>query len=150
MNHFSSTGGAGTVLTGAADATAGVAVAAAGPAWRHVFCGCVLAWRFMGLDPPACCMAGRAAPPRSLRTMNITPKTSKPISSRLDIISRNAPDRPMLESSAAMPRPAAMPAMGPNQRETPLLAAAAVPAAAAPAAGAALRAVVLAAGGVTA
>src|SRR5690606_25302148 len=75
------------------------------------------------------------------------------ISSMLDRNSANAPDRPRCDSKAAMPRPAAMPAMGPSQRDMPLLAAvpaAAVPAAAAPAAGAALRLVVVAAGGVTA
>lgn len=88
--------------------------------------------------------------------MNNTAKTASAISNADDRNSAKAPDRPMLESSAAMPRPAAMPAMGPSQREAPLLAAApavAAPAVAAPAAaGAAVAPAVLlpAAGGVVA
>ena len=77
------------------------------------------------------------AAPRRRRTMNNTAKTASAISNADDRNSAKAPDRPMLESSAAMPRPAAMPAMGPSQREAPLLAAApavAAPAVAAPAA----------------
>src|SRR5690606_37172499 len=58
--------------------------------------------------------------------------------------------RPRCDSSAAIPRPAAMPARGPRKRDMPLREAAAVPAAAAPAAGAAALRVVLAAGGGTA
>src|SRR5690606_28815784 len=95
-------------------------------------------------------MAGRAAEPRKRRTINSTAKITRPISKRLDIISRNAPPKPMLESKAAIPRPAAMPAIGPRKRDIPDLAAvpaAAVPAAAAPAAGAAERVVLLAAAG---
>ena len=52
--------------------------------------------------------------------MNNTAKTASAISNADDRNSAKAPDRPMLESSAAMPRPAAMPAMGPSQREAPL------------------------------
>ena len=61
------------------------------------------------------------AAPRRRRTMNNTAKTASAISNADDRNSAKAPDRPMLESSAAMPRPAAMPAMGPSQREAPLL-----------------------------
>ena len=85
--------------------------------------------------------------------MNNTAKTASAISNADDRNSAKAPDRPMLESSAAMPRPAAMPAMGPSQREAPLAApAVAAPVAAPAAAGAAVAPAVLlpAAGGVVA
>src|SRR5690606_18653472 len=84
--------------------------------------------------------------------MNSTANTTSPISSMLDRNSAKAPDRPRCDSNAAMPRPAAMPAMGPSQRDMPLLAAvpaAAVPAAA-PVAGAVERLVVVAVDGVVA
>src|SRR5690606_37148552 len=82
--------------------------------------------------------------------MNMIAKITSAMRMRLDIISRKAPPRPRWESSAAMPRPAAMPAMGPRKRDMPLRAA--VPAAAPVAADGdvALRWVVLAAGALAA
>ena len=84
--------------------------------------------------------------------MNNTAKTASAISNADDRNSAKAPDRPMLESSAAMPRPAAMPAMGPSQREAPRRRRAAPAVAAPAAAGAAVVPAVLlpAAGGVVA
>ena len=86
---------------------------------RHM--GCCCGWP--GPDPR--CRRRTAwltrAAPRRRRTMNNTAKTASAISNADDRNSAKAPDRPMLESSAAMLRPAAMPAMGPSQREAPLL-----------------------------
>src|SRR5690606_14192049 len=69
----------------------------------------------------AACVAGRAAPPRKRRTKNITAKITRPISTMLDSASNKGPPKPKLDNSAAMPKPAAIPAIGPKKREKPLL-----------------------------
>ena len=92
--------------SGSATGAAGAAGAGCSVS-RHM--GCCCGWPEPG-PPKADCVAGRGAP-RRRRTMNNTAKTASAISNADDRNSAKAPDRPMLESSAAMPRPAAMPAM---------------------------------------
>ena len=60
---------------------------------------------------------GFAAPRRAIyiRNRKMPPTTTSPMSSRLPKPS----DKPKCDSSAARPRPAAMPAIGPSQREAP-------------------------------
>ena len=81
---------------------------------------------------PAPCAAGCAAePPRILRNTNITPKITTAANNATIKKSAIAPPRPKCDNRAAIPKPAAMPAKGPSQREAPLgLAAAAAGAAA--------------------
>ena len=114
LGSAAAAGAAAAAATGAAGAAgAGCSVS------RHM--GCCCGWPGAWPAPPkADCVAGRGAAPRRRRTMNNTAKTASAISNADDRNSAKAPDRPMLESSAAMPRPAAMPAMGPSQREAPL------------------------------
>src|SRR5699024_2742824 len=65
-------------------------------------------------------MAGRLPLGFRRRTINMIPNTSRPISTMLEINSRNAPDNPNADSSEAIPRPAAIPTNGPSQRDMPL------------------------------
>src|SRR5882672_11921562 len=76
------------------------------------------------------------------RTSTIAPTTRNPISNRLPRLS----DRPRCENSAARPRPAAMPAIGPSQRDVRDAAPVAPAAAAAGAAAAAVGAAAVAPG----
>jgi len=115
--------------------------------------GCDTLLRCMGAAdaPPATCIAGAAPPARKRRNKNITAYATRPISTRLETISSNAPPKPKWLNKAAIPSPAAMPATGANQRDPPLRAAAvAAPAPAAVAAACRGTALLAAAGGRTA
>src|SRR5690606_29971201 len=98
---------------------------------------------------PPWAMAG-CWPPRKRRTKNMMANTTRAIRIALERNSRNAPLKPRWDSSAAIPRPAAMPAMGPRKRDMPLRLALAAAPAVAPDRGAVALRVVLAAGGVAA